>query len=105
MINTCSSLSLIVLNFKTINALAILINFCLVGENGVITSSSNKKLKLPFWETKPGIQSLSYMGANTSNSLPNNLKSATSVNSFKHYIKEYFLEKLGNIEPDLYSYT
>ena len=32
------------------------------------------------------------MGPNTWNSLPNDLKSATSVNSFNHYIEEYFLK-------------
>ena len=68
--------------------------FCPVGENGVITCSSNKKLKLPFQKTKVGIQSLSYVGPNTWNSLPD-----------KHYIKEYFLKKLGNVEADIYSYT
>ena len=79
--------------------------FCPIGENGVIKRSSNKKLKLPSRKTKLGIQSLSYVGPNTSNSLPDNLKSATSVNSFKHYIKEYFLKKLGNVEADIYSYN
>ena len=29
-------------------------------------------------------------GPNTWNNLFDNLKSATSLNSFKHYIKEYF---------------
>ena len=24
---------------------------------------------------------------------------------FKHYIKEYFPEKLGNVQADIYSYT
>ena len=78
---------------------------CLLDKNGVITSFSNKKLKLPFQKPKLGIQSLSYVGPNTWNSLPDNLKSATSVNSFKHYIKEYFLKKLGNVELDIYSYA
>ena len=78
---------------------------CPVGENGVITRSSNKKLNLPFRKTKLGIQSLSHVGPNTCNRLPDNLKSATSVNSFKIYIKEYFLKKSGNIEADIYSYT
>ena len=45
------------------------------------------------------------MGPDTWNSLPNNLKSATSVSSFKHYIKEYFLKKLSNVEADIYSNT
>ena len=79
--------------------------FCPVGENGVITRSSNKKLKLPFRKTKLWIQSLSYVGFNTWTSLPDNWKSATSVNSFKHFIKEDFLKKLGNVEANIYSYT
>ena len=58
--------------------------FCPVGENGVIVRYSNKKLKLPFQKTKVGIQSLSYVGTNTLNNLPDNLKSATNVNSSKH---------------------
>ena len=78
---------------------------CPVGENGVITCSSNRKLKLPFRKTKQGIQSLSYKGPNTWNTLSDNLKSATTVNSFKHYIKECFLKKLRNIAADIYSYT
>ena len=80
--------------------------FCPVGENSVITRSSNKKLKLPFWQTKLGIQSLSYVGPNTWNSHPGDLKAATSVNPSKHCIKEYFLKKLGNVaEADIYSYN
>ena len=79
--------------------------FCPVGENDVITRSSNKKLKLPFRKTKLEIQSLSYVEPNTWNSLSGPLKYATSVNSFKHYIKEYFLKKLGNVEANIYSYT
>ena len=73
--------------------------FCPVGGNGVITRSSNKKLKLPFRKTKLGIQSLSCVGPNTWINLPDNLKSATSVNF------EYFLKKLGKVEADIYSYT
>ena len=44
------------------------------------------------------------MGPNTWNSLPDNLKSDASVNSFKHYVKEYFLKTLGNVEADIYSH-
>ena len=77
--------------------------FSLVCENGVITHSSNKTLKLPFQKTKLGIQSLSYVGPNTWNSLPNNWKSTTSVNPFKHYIKKYFHKRLSNVEADIYN--
>ena len=72
--------------------------FCPVGENGVIVRYSNKKLKLPFQKTKVGIQSLSYVGTNTLNNLPDNLKSATNVNSSKHY--KYFLKMLGKQNND-----
>ena len=67
-------------------------HFWRAGEIGVIRRSSNKKSKLPFRKTKQGVRSLSYMGPNTWNTLADNLKSATSVNSFKHYIGEYFLK-------------
>ena len=87
MIDTCNSLSLIFLNqcpdyFEGL--------FCHAGENDVIAHSSNKNLKLPFQKTKLGFQN--YMGPNTWNSLPNNLKSATSVNSFKHLLNFYLLQ-------------
>ena len=79
--------------------------FCSFGEYDVIISSSNKILKLSFRKTKLVIQSLSYVGQNTWNSLPDNLKSDTLVNLFKHYIKVNLLKKLGNVEADIYSYT
>ena len=66
--------------------------------------SHNKKLKPPFQKAKLGIQSLSNMQPNTWNSLPDNLKSATSVNSFKYYINKRFLKKLGNLKVEIYSY-
>ena len=52
--------------------------FCPVGDNCVITHSSHKKLKLPFQKKNLGIQSLSYVGLNTWNTLPDNLKSTTT---------------------------
>ena len=78
--------------------------FCPVGDNSVITHSFNKTLKPPFRKAKLGIQSLSYLGPKTWNSFPDNMKSATSVNSYKH-IKEYFLKTFGDIEAGIYGYT
>ena len=77
--------------------------FCPVDDNGVATRYCDKKLKLPFRKSKLGMQSLSYVGPSTWNNLPNNLKTATSVNCFKHNIKKYFLKKLGETEADIYS--
>ena len=54
-IDTCNSLSPIFLNFKTIKCPDYFDElFCPVGQNGVITRSTNKKLKLPFLKTKLG---------------------------------------------------
>ena len=79
--------------------------FCPVDDNGVATRFCNKKLKLPSCKLKLGMQSLSYVGLSTWNKLPNNLKTATRVNCFKHDIKKYFLKKLGETEVDIYSYA
>ena len=79
--------------------------FCPVNYNGVAMRSSTKKLKLPSRKSKLGTQSLSYVGPSTWNKLPNNLKTASSVNCFKHNIKKYFLKKLGETEVDIYSYA
>ena len=79
--------------------------FCPVDDNGVATRCCNKKLKLPFCKSKLGMQSLSYVGPSTWNKLPNNLKTATSVNYFKHDIKKYLLQKLSEAEADIYSYA
>ena len=107
MIDTYSSLYLILLNFTTISALCPdYFNevYCPVDNNGVATRSSNKKLKLPFRKSKLGTQSFSYREPSTWNKLPNNFKTATNVNCFKHYIKKYFLKKLSETEADIYSY-
>ena len=80
--------------------------FCPVDDSGVATRSRNKNLKLPFRKSKLGMQSLSHVGpSSTWNKLPNNLKTATSLNCFKHDIKKYFLKKLSETEADIYSYT
>ena len=98
MIDTCNSLSPIFLNLWTwwtfLSCWWKWCTFALI----------QKKVKLPFRKTKQEIQSLSYVGPNTWNSLSDHLKSITSVSSFKHYVKEYLLKKSGNVEADIYSY-
>ena len=51
------------------------------------------------------MSSLSYVGPSTWKKLRNNLKTATSINFFKHNIKKNFLKKLGETEADIYSYA
>lgn len=50
------------------------------------------------------MQSILYIGPSTLNKLPNNLKIATNINRFKRVIKKYFLNKLSEIDEDIYSY-
>ena len=79
--------------------------FCPVDTNEIAVCCCNKKMKLPFLKTKLGMQSLLYIGPSTWNKFPNNLKTATSINCFKHDIKKYFLKKLSETEVDIYSYA
>ena len=51
------------------------------------------------------MQNLSNVGSSAWNELPDNLKTTTSKNCFKHNIKKYFLKKLKKTEADIYSYT
>ena len=44
-----------------------------------------------------------YIGPSTWNKLSNNLKTASSLDCFKHNIKKYFIKKLGEMEVDIYS--
>ena len=90
---TYNSLFLIILDFTIIIALTIFNQvFYSVDKNGVAMHSCNKKLKLHFHRSKLGMQSLSHVGPSAWNKLPNNLKTATSINCFKHNIKKYFLK-------------
>ena len=63
------------------------------------------KLKLPFRKSKLGMQSLSHIEPSSWNKLANNIKTAPSVNCFKHDIKQYFLKKLIKTKADIYSHT
>ena len=79
--------------------------FCPVDNNGVAMCCCNKELKLPSHQSKFGMQNLSDVGRSTWNKLPNNLKTTTSVNCFKHDFKKYFLKKLSETEAVIYSYA
>ena len=78
--------------------------YCPVDINDVATRSCNKKLKLRFGKSRLRMQSLSYVGPSTWNKLTNNLKTKTSVCSFKRDIKKYLLKKLSEAEAEIYSF-
>ena len=64
-----------------------------VGENSKCTRNSHPKLKQPFRKTNLGQGDLSFIGPSTWNKLPNIVKDAKNVNTFKHRIKTFYLEE------------
>ena len=60
------------------------------------------KLKQPCRKTKQGQNCLSFIGPSTWNKLPDNIKNAKSLNSFKHKTKDHFLKELEKKENNIY---
>ena len=69
-----------------------------VENNGINTRFSFQKLTLPRRNTNIGQKALSYIGPFFWNNLQNTLKSATSVNAFKHSIKNHYFNELQKKE-------
>ena len=63
-------------------------------ETAIRTRSSFQKLKIPRHKTSIGLKSLSYTGPSLWNNLNENLKRSSSINNFKHKIKEFYFEEL-----------
>ena len=63
-------------------------------ETAIRTRSSFQKLKIPRRKTNIGLKSLSYTGPSLWNNLNENLKRSSSINDFKHKIKEFYFEEL-----------
>lgn len=76
-------------------------DFCTVGDNGLAMHFCNKQLKLPFRNSKLGMQSLSFVEPSTSKNISSNLKTVTNINCFKHAIQKYFLKILTETEADI----
>ena len=69
------------------------------------TRNSCLKLNQPSVKSNQGLNSLSYIGPFIWNKLPDDIKTSTSVNSFKHKIKEDFLKTLLEKERDIYMHN
>ena len=65
---------------------------------GVQTRSSYQKLIQPRRKTNMGLKTLSYVGPSLWNNLSERLKLSTSINSFKHNIKEHYFTELKRNE-------
>ena len=67
-------------------------------ENEISTRSSYLKLQQPFRKTKLGQNTLSYLGSGEWNKLPTFMKKLTNVNTFKHKLKDHYLEEIKRKE-------
>ena len=73
-------------------------------EQSHCTRRSFNKLWIPNQRTNRGLRGLSYAGPRLWNSLPNCLKTAMSVNTFKHKLKEFHFNTLRDKEKNPYVY-
>ena len=72
-----------------------------VHTNGVHTRSSYQKLDVPDRKTNVGhltLSALSYVGSSLWNNLNKTLKTSTSLNAFKHNIKQHYFNELKKKE-------
>ena len=58
--------------------------------------NSYLKLSHPFRKTSTGRNSLSYIGPAIWNRIPEILQKAKNLNTFKHKMKDYYLNDLSN---------
>ena len=69
-----------------------------------ITQRSKNKLNQPFRKSNKGQNGLSYLALKIWNNLHSDLKSAESVNNFKHKIKDNFFKEFQKREDNPYEY-
>ena len=74
-------------------------------KQSLYTRRSFNKLCLPNKNTTRGIKTLSYIGPRIWNNLSISLKSAPTINIFKHRLKYSFFENLSKAEENIYHYT
>ena len=55
------------------------------------TRNNFAKLKNPFCKTNTGQKTISYIGPSIWNNLPDSIKKANSLNTFKHNIRKHYL--------------
>ena len=63
-------------------------------ETAIRTRSSFQKLKISRRKTNIGLKSLSYTSPSLWSDLNKNLKRSSSINDFKHKIKDFYFEEL-----------
>ena len=66
--------------------------------NGIHTRLSYQKLNVPHRKTNVGQKALSFVGPSLWNNLNKTLKTSTSLNAFKHNIKQHYFNELKKKE-------
>ena len=74
------------------------------GHPNTNTKESFLRLNQLLRNTNHGQKTLSYMAPYIWNSLPVSLKATEGLNTNKHRIKKYFLDRMKSNESNLYSY-
>ena len=81
----------------TLSAVLFFQLFFPIKESAIQTRSSFQKLNIPRRKTNIRLKSLSYTGPSLWYNLNENLKRSSSINNFKHKIKEFYFEELKNM--------
>ena len=66
-------------------------------QSNINTRQAYSRLIKPLRKTNMGLNSLSYLGPSLWNKLPENIKQSSSLNTFKHEVKEHFLKNLQKL--------
>ena len=75
-----------------------------ISRNDIGTRNSFLKLTQPSRRTKQGQNCLSFIGPSIWNKLPERIKDSNNLNSFKHKVKEHFLNENESRENNIYIY-
>ena len=78
--------------------------FTSADKSQIKTRASSYKLKQPNCKKVSGYRTISYLGPKLWNMLPNDIKSAESVNSFKHRIKKHYFSELVRKDEEIFVY-
>ena len=70
--------------------------FKTASQSNISTRQAYSRLIQPLRKTNMGLNSISYLGPSLWNKLPENMKKSSSLNTFKHKFKEFYLKNLQN---------
>ena len=70
--------------------------------NSLRTRHSHLNLAQPHRKTKFSQAALSYLGPSIWNSIPNSIKESQTLNTFKHKVKDFYLNNFVNSENDVF---